>query len=210
MLFIVASGVICIPHFLEYSSRRRESTGEFIIEEFGLNKSVYYKLIYLSLLDPTLRYSYHHVFKCIRHLSQNNPTYPHIELHKHKNPDSDKSGWKENLQCSTPWASPGGTWSYRKFLFFFIHCQHRVYTLLAIVLLFILCNILPAFLIVWDMVNFNRMTACQDFNAANSIGYRNFGYTTANLILTDVGNWKCTFNFDSFLRNLFSKLPFGD
>ena len=57
MLFIVASGVICIPHFLEYSSRRRESTGEFIIEEFGLNKSVYYKLIYLSLLDPTLRYS---------------------------------------------------------------------------------------------------------------------------------------------------------
>ena len=84
-----------------------------------------------------------------------------------------------------------------------IHCQHRVYTLLAIVLLFILCNILPAFLIVWDMVNFNRVTACQDFNAANSIGYRNFGYTTANLILTDVGNWKCTFNFDSFLREPF-------
>ena len=58
--------------------------------------------------------------------------------------------------------------------------QHRVYTLLAIVCIFILCNILPAVIIAADMTHFEAITACQDFRPED----RNFGYSTTNSVLT--------------------------
>ena len=61
--------------------------------------------------------------------------------------------------------------------------QHRVYTLLAIVCIFILCNVLPAVLITADMTHFNAITACLDFKSDD----RNFGYSTSNSVLTIIG-----------------------
>ena len=58
--------------------------------------------------------------------------------------------------------------------------QHRVYTLLAIVCIFILCNILQAVIIAADMTHFETITACQDFRPED----RNFGYSTTNTVLT--------------------------
>ena len=52
---VSAVGVmICIPHFLEYSTFRRD-TGMIVIAEAGLNKTVYYKLIFLTILDPMIK-----------------------------------------------------------------------------------------------------------------------------------------------------------
>ena len=61
--------------------------------------------------------------------------------------------------------------------------QHRVYTLLAIVCIFILCNVLPAVLIAADMSHFNALKACTDFRPED----RNFGYSTINSVLTIIG-----------------------
>ena len=62
--------------------------------------------------------------------------------------------------------------------------QHRVYTLLAIVCIFILCNILPAFLITADMVNFKTITVCKNFDDPDN---RDLGYSTVNTIITIIG-----------------------
>ena len=59
-----------------------------------------------------------------------------------------------------------------------------MYTLLAIVCIFILCNILPAVLITADMIHFNTITACQNFDDPAN---RDLGYTTINSILTIIG-----------------------
>ena len=63
--------------------------------------------------------------------------------------------------------------------------QHHVYSLLAIVLLFLLCNILRPILMVWDMINFNM--ACQNLNTVYQINFHNFGYSTANIIVREIG-----------------------
>ena len=59
-----------------------------------------------------------------------------------------------------------------------------MYTLLAIVFIFILCNLLPTFLITADMVNFNTITACKNFDDPAN---RDLGYSTVNTILTIIG-----------------------
>ena len=69
----------------------------------------------------------------------------------------------------------------------FLSFQHRVYTLLAIVCIFILCNLLPTFLITADMVNFNTITVCKNFDDPDN---RGLGYSTVNTIITNIGMTK--------------------
>ena len=59
-----------------------------------------------------------------------------------------------------------------------------MYTLLAIVCIFILCNLLPAFLVTADMIHFRTITACRNFDDPDN---RDMGYSTINTILTIIG-----------------------
>jgi hypothetical protein len=61
--------------------------------------------------------------------------------------------------------------------------RHRVLTLMAIVLLFIVCNIPKLIINLWDMIEYKRIIACRLFNQN-----RNFGYSQANETFSRIGN----------------------
>ena len=84
----------------------------------------------------------------------------------------------------------------------FLKIQHHVYTLLAIVLLFLLCNLLRPILMAWDIVTFETVTPCQIFNSKNHINFHNIGRTTANLIVTNI----CRSKIFTYIPNTYSYL----
>ena len=49
-----------------------------------------------------------------------------------------------------------------------------------------LCNLLRPILMAWDIVTFETVTPCQNFNSKNRIDFHNIGRTTANLIVTNI------------------------
>ena len=65
------------------------------------------------------------------------------------------------------------------------HNYHRIYTLLAIVFFFVFINIPGLGLFIWDMVDFQRIIACQEYN--NTDVY--FGYSTYNIFITEISNF---------------------
>ena len=77
-----------------------------------------------------------------------------------------------------------------------------MYTLLAIVLLFLLCNLLRPILMAWDIVTFETVTPCQIFNSKNHINFHNIGRTTANLIVTNI----CRSKIFTYIPNTYSYL----
>ena len=60
------------------------------------------------------------------------------------------------------------------------HHHHKVYTLLAVVFFFIIFNFPYLVVIVWDILDFHRLLACQQFD-------KHIGYSTVNLVYTDIG-----------------------
>ena len=65
--------------------------------------------------------------------------------------------------------------------------------MLAIVCSFILCNILPAFLVTADMIYFRTINACRNFDDPDN---RDLGYSTVNTILTIIGMEFAELNLD--------------
>ena len=65
------------------------------------------------------------------------------------------------------------------------HNYHRIYTLLAIVFFFVFINIPGLGLFIWDMVNFQRIIACQEYNDEDVY----FGYSTYNIFITEISNF---------------------
>ena len=59
--------------------------------------------------------------------------------------------------------------------------HYKVYALLAVVFFFILFNFPSLVIILWDIIDFRRVNACKQFD-------RYIGYSTYNIIYTDVGN----------------------
>ena len=60
--------------------------------------------------------------------------------------------------------------------------RHRVLTLMAIVTLFIVCNIPKMVINLWDMFEYKRIVACRLFNSN-----RNFGYSQTNETFSRIG-----------------------
>ena len=65
--------------------------------------------------------------------------------------------------------------------------------MLAIVCSFILCNILPAFLVTADMIYFRTINACRNIDDPDN---RDMGYSTVNTILTIIGIEFAELNLD--------------
>ena len=65
------------------------------------------------------------------------------------------------------------------------HNYHRIYTLLAIVFFFLLINIPALALFIWNMVDFQRIIACQETNKMDAY----FGYSTHNIFITEISNF---------------------
>ena len=51
---LVIATALSLPHFFEYKTNRLEH-GNIVFEEDGLNKDFYYKLIFYSIIDPSIR-----------------------------------------------------------------------------------------------------------------------------------------------------------
>ena len=65
------------------------------------------------------------------------------------------------------------------------HNYHRIYMLLAIVFFFLLINIPSLALFIWNMVDFQRIIACQETNKMDAY----FGYSTHNIFITEISNF---------------------
>jgi hypothetical protein len=70
------------------------------------------------------------------------------------------------------------------------HTEKRIYTLLAIVVLFLLCNSLKLFVNCVDMADYRRILACQSLPDHDYL----FGFSETNNIISKMGNIIGLFN----------------
>ena len=84
----------------------------------------------------------------------------------------------------------------------YYHNHHRIYTLLAIVFFFVFINVPGLILNIWDMTQFKRINACQDYSAKYKPDIY-FGYSTKNIFMSEISNSILSWCENPFKQNIF-------